>query len=64
MLMRQPFTEEDFNEFLREREKTIKNYVKLNIINEALELPPDLKSLNDEIEHIELEIRDKIKISI
>lgn len=64
ILMRQPFTEEDFNEFLREREKTIKNYVKSNIINEALELPPDLKILNDEIEHIELEIRDKIASKI
>ncbi|MCB0463895.1 MAG: DUF262 domain-containing protein [Flavobacteriaceae bacterium] len=64
ILMRKPFTEEDFSDFLSEREKTIKNFVKVNIINDVIDLPPDLKQLNDEIELIELNIRDIISTKI
>ncbi|MGY5851478.1 GmrSD restriction endonuclease domain-containing protein [Salegentibacter sp. F14] len=60
ILMRDPFTEEDFMEFLKERESTIKASIKHKIIDDAMELPPQLKKLNDDIENVELELRDLI----
>ncbi|MCP4161243.1 MAG: DUF262 domain-containing protein [Deltaproteobacteria bacterium] len=64
ILMRNPFTEEDYNSFLVEREETIKSYVKSNIIEDIIDLPPDLKALNDEVEAIELKIREEIAQNI
>ena len=60
ILMRNPFTEEDFMEFLKERERTIKASIRHKIIEDAMELPPELKKLNDEIETLELNLRDLI----
>jgi len=60
ILMRDPFTEEDFMEFLKERERTIKASIRHKIIEDAMELPPELKKLNDEIESLELNLRGLI----
>jgi hypothetical protein len=56
--LRNPFTKDDFYEFIEERGKTIILFIKNTIINQTIELPADLKILNDEIEKIELKIRD------
>jgi hypothetical protein len=60
ILMRDPFTEDDFEEFLQERERSIKSSIKHKIIEDAMDLPPELKKLNDDIETIELKLRDLI----
>ena len=64
ILLKNPFTKEDYFKFIAEREKSIRQYLKNNIINSKEELPVDLKQLNDEIEKIELQLRDLIASKI
>lgn len=64
ILMRKPFTKEDYYLFLAEREKSIKNYIKLYIVDDFRELPIELKVVNDEIEELELRLRDLIASKI
>jgi len=60
ILMRTPFKKEDYYEFIAEREKSVKTYIKSNIIEDINELPVELKALNDKIEQLELNLRDEI----
>jgi len=60
ILMRTPFKKEDYYEFIAEREKAVKTYIKSNIIEDINELPVELKTLNDKIEQLELNLRDEI----
>jgi hypothetical protein len=64
ILMRKPFKKEDYFEFISEREKTVKSYLKINIIEENVSLPPQLKEIDQKIENIELKLRDVIGTSI
>jgi len=64
ILMRQPFEVTDYYEFLTEREKTVKTYIKSNIIEDVNELPIDLKLINDKIEQLEFDLRDEIASKI
>jgi hypothetical protein len=64
ILMRKPFNKEDYFEFISEREKTVKSYLKINIIEENVSLPPQLKEIDQKIENIELKLRDIIGTSI
>lgn len=60
ILLRNPFTKEDFYEFIEERKKTIIEAIENKIIEEKVELPPNLQSINNQIENIELSIRELI----
>lgn len=64
ILMRKPFKKEDYFEFISEREKTVKSYLKINIIEENVSLPPQLKEIDQKIENIELKLRDVIGTNI
>lgn len=64
ILMRNPFTKDDYYEFIAERERTVKEYIQSNIIEDNLNLPPQLKELDSKIEHVELKLRDVIANSI
>lgn len=64
VLMRNPFTKEDYYEFISEREKSVKSFIKSNIIEDINEIPVELKVLNDQIEEVELKIRDEIAFKI
>lgn len=64
ILMRKPFTKEDYYEFISEREKAVKSYIKSSIINDFRELPAELRVINDQIEELELKIRDEITSKI
>ena len=64
ILMRKPFTKENYYEFIAEREKSVKSYIKSSIIDDFRELPVELRVINDQIEELELKIRDVIASKI
>ena len=57
ILLRKPFTKEDFDEFLEERKRSVFQAIQTQLIDEKIDLPPDLKLLDNEIEEIELNLR-------
>lgn len=60
ILLRDPFTKSDFDDFLKERQNTIINAIESLLIKERTDIPVSLKKLNDEIEVIETCFRDLI----
>jgi hypothetical protein len=60
ILMRNPFTVDDFSDFISERQKTIKNSIESLLIKERLDLPPQLRELDVDIENVELQLRKAI----
>ena len=57
MLLRDPFTPNDFDAFVRERQRTIIATISAKLLDKWADLPADLRPLNDEIERIELALR-------
>jgi hypothetical protein len=64
ILLRDPFTKDDFSEFLEERKSTIVQAIENRLIKEAVPLSPVLKDLNEHIERIELSIRKLIAANL
>jgi hypothetical protein len=60
ILLRNPFSTEDFIEFLQERQTTIINAIESLLIKEKLDIPVALKKLDLNIEKIEIALRDFI----
>lgn len=60
ILLRKPFTKEDFDEFLEERRRTILTAIQTQLIDEKISLPPHLSQLDKDIENTELKLREKI----
>ena len=60
VLLRDPFTPEDFEEFINERQKTLLNAIESLLVKERIDLPPDLRLLDENIEQVELRLRQKI----
>jgi hypothetical protein len=59
-LLRDPFNPEDFDEFLTERQKTIVHAIADLLIRARLDLPPDLRDLDAQLEEVELALRGVI----
>ncbi|MDP3013370.1 MAG: hypothetical protein Q8M92_03955, partial [Candidatus Subteraquimicrobiales bacterium] len=60
ILMRDPFTTEDFELFIAERQRTIQEAIEHLLIKERLDLSPQLRELDASIELVELELRSII----
>lgn len=60
ILLRDPFTKEDFDAFLLERLNTIRDAIENMLIKETIEIPVALQALNKNIEDVELNIRKLI----
>ena len=60
ILLRDPFTKQDFEEFIIERQETIRNAIEDILINEKIDLPQSLYIINKKIEEIEIKIRSLI----
>jgi hypothetical protein len=60
ILMRKPFTPDDFEAFISERQRTLQDAIENLLVKERLDLPPNLRQLDAEIEQAELAIRAKI----
>lgn len=60
ILLRYPFTAEDFELFIAERQRTIQEAIEYLLIKERLDLSPQLRELDEAIELVELELRSII----
>lgn len=60
ILLRQPFTRVDYEEFIAERKRTILGAIENLLVKERLDLSPSLRELDGEIENVELGIRELI----
>jgi hypothetical protein len=64
VLLRDPFTPTDFEEFLSERQKTIQEAIETLLIKERLDLDPILRELDEKVEEVELAMRGLIATSL
>lgn len=60
ILLRNPFTKDDFEEFIIERQKVIYDAIESLLIKERLDLPIKLRELDESIELVELSLRNLI----
>lgn len=60
ILLRDPFTSEDYEQFINERHKTIMQAIENVCIREMSKIPPVLKDLDNSIEQVELGFRNLI----
>ncbi len=64
ILMRDPFTPEDFEAFIAERQHTIQEAIENLLIKERLDLSPRLRELDKRIEQVELALRRVIDTTL
>lgn len=57
ILMRDPFTTDDYEEFIAERQRTLQSAIENLLIKERIDLPPPLRELDAQIEQVELKLR-------
>jgi hypothetical protein len=57
ILLRKPFTAADFEAFITERQRTFLAAIEDLLVKERLDLPPQLRELDAEIEKVELRVR-------
>ena len=61
ILIRDPFSPADFEEFIAERERTIKTAIEDFLVKERVDLPPQLRELDAQIEQVELRLRAEVE---
>lgn len=61
ILLRDPFTPEDFEAFIAERQRTFQEAIENLLIKERLDLPPQLRELDEAVERIELGLRGMVE---
>ena len=64
ILIRNPFTPEDFEAFIAERQRTIQEAIETLLIKRRLDLPVALRELDEGIEQVELRLRETIRIGL
>jgi hypothetical protein len=57
ILLRDPFTREDFEAFLSERQRTFQDAIEDLLVKARLDLSPRLRELDAQIEKVELALR-------
>lgn len=57
ILLRNPFTLDDFEAFISERQRTLLEAIEDLLVKERLDLPPQLRKLDAQVEAIELALR-------
>lgn len=60
ILLRDPFGPTDFEAFIGERQKSIQEAIQSLLIKERLDLPPQLRELDEGVEQVELGLRSVI----
>lgn len=59
-LLRNPFTADDFEDFITERQRTIQEAIENLLIKERLDLSPKLRELDEDVEITELTLRQEV----
>jgi hypothetical protein len=60
ILLRDPFTPDDFEAFIAERQRTLQEAIENLLIKERLDPPIQLRKLDEKIEQVELNLRSAI----
>ena len=60
VLLRDPFTPADYEDFLGERQRALQEAIEDLLVKERLDLPPQLRELDAQVEAIELALRKSI----
>jgi hypothetical protein len=60
ILLRNPFSPDDFEAFITERQRTIQDAIENLLIKERLDLEPQLRDLDKQVEEIELRLRSLV----
>ena len=60
ILQRDPFAPDDFEAFLAERQRTLQDAIEDLLVKERLDLPPQLRELDAQVEAVELALRRTI----
>ena len=61
VLLRDPFTAADYEDFLAERERTISHGIEDLLVKERLDLSPRLRELDVQVESVELRLRGLVR---
>ncbi len=61
ILLRNPFTAEDFEAFISERQRTLQEAIENLLIKQRLDLSPGLRELDERVEQVELFLRRVIR---
>lgn len=64
ILLRKPFTAEDFEAFIAERQRTIQEAIETLLVKRRLNLPIALRELDESIEKVELRLRNVIRAGL
>jgi hypothetical protein len=64
ILRRDPFGPDDFDAFLAERQRTLQDAIEDLLVKERLDLPPQLRELDAQVEAAELALRGTIAASL
>jgi len=64
ILLRDPFTVDDFEAFISERQRTIMDAIENLLIKERLDLALPLRELDEKIERVELDLRNVITTTL
>ena len=64
ILLKHPFTSQDFEMFLAERQRTIQDAIEELLVKSRLQLPPRLRELDAHIEEIELNLRQLVTTTL
>ena len=64
ILLRNPFTADDFEAFIAERQRTIQDAIETLLVKRRLDLPVALRDLDAGLEEVELQLREMIQQSL
>ena len=64
ILLRNPFTPEDFEAFIAERQRTLQDAIENLLVKERLDLQPHLRELDEKVESVELALRKTLAESL
>lgn len=64
ILLRNPFTPADFDDFITERQLTLLRAIETLLIKERLDLEPHLRELDERIETVELDLRAMVAAAL
>ncbi len=60
ILLRDPFTPDDFEDFITERQRTLQDAIETLLVKERLDLPANLRALDEDVEKVELCLRKAV----
>jgi len=64
ILLRNPFTPDDFEAFISERQRTIQDAIEDLLIKERLDLSPNLRDIDADVERVELLLREVVSAGL